>query len=277
MASGLKVKPRAKLTFAIDDAIIRALMKTFVILPTYNEAQNLAPMIDQLLALAISDLNVLIIDDHSQDGTGAIAERLHTQEPERIFVMHRPGKMGLGTAYITGFQWALDRGADCVIQMDADFSHSPSYLPQFIARLAQYDVVVGSRYVPGGKLDPRWSGWRFFLSKWANGVWVRMILGTQVQDATAGFKCWSRRALEKIQLDTVRSNGYIFQVEMAYLSEKLGLSILEYPIYFEDRRIGKSKMTVPVKIEAAWRVFQIRLHYGGLKKISRVESERVAA
>lgn len=252
-------------------------MKTFVILPTYNEAQNLSPMIQQLFALDLAELNVLIIDDNSQDDTGAIADQLHTQDPAHVFVMHRPGKMGLGTAYITGFQWALAHGAECVIQMDADFSHSPNYLPRFIARIGQYDVVVGSRYVPGGKLDPRWSGWRFFLSKWANSVWVRLILGTQVQDATAGFKCWSRRALEKIQLNTVRSNGYIFQVEMAYLSEKLGLSILEYPIYFEDRRIGKSKMTVPVKIEAAWRVFQIRLHYGGLKKISRVESERVAA
>ena len=252
-------------------------MKTFIILPTYNEAQNLPPMVAQLLALDLSDVNILIIDDHSQDGTGQIADRLRDQHNPRVAVLHRPGKMGLGTAYITGFKWALENGADCIIQMDADFSHSPNYLPPFVSKIAQYDVVVGSRYVPGGKLDPRWSGWRYFLSKWANSVWVRLILGTQVQDATAGFKCWSRRALERIQVDTVRSNGYIFQVEMAYLSEKLGLSILEYPIYFEDRRIGKSKMTVPVKLEAAWRVFQIRLRYGGLKKISRVECERVAA
>jgi dolichol-phosphate mannosyltransferase len=252
-------------------------MKTFIILPTYNEAQNLTPMIEQLLALDLSDVNILIVDDNSPDGTGQIADRLRNQYSARISVMHRAGKMGLGTAYITGFKWALENGADCVIQMDADFSHSPNYLPHFVSKIAQYDVVVGSRYVPGGKLDPRWSGWRFFLSKWANSVWVRLILGTQVQDATAGFKCWSRRALERIQVDTVKSNGYIFQVEMAYLSEKLGLSILEYPIYFEDRRIGKSKMTVPVKLEAAWRVFQIRLRYGGLEKISRVEYERVAA
>ncbi|MBI5032277.1 MAG: polyprenol monophosphomannose synthase [Chloroflexi bacterium] len=252
-------------------------MKIFVILPTYNEAQNLAPMVHHLLSLPFSDLNILIIDDNSQDGTGQIADQLHTECPNQVFVMHRPGKMGLGTAYITGFQWALAHGADCVIQMDSDFSHSPSYLPNFVSRIAQYDVIVGSRYVPGGKLDPRWSGWRFFLSKWANSIWVRMILGTQVRDATAGFKCWSRRALERIQLDTVRSNGYIFQVEMAYLCEKLGLAVLEYPIYFEDRRIGKSKMTVPVKLEAAWRVFQIRMRYGALKKISRVEYERVSA
>ncbi|MDE3091691.1 MAG: glycosyltransferase, partial [Chloroflexota bacterium] len=192
-------------------------------------------------------------------------------------VLHRTGKLGLGTAYITGFQWALAHGAECIVQMDADFSHSPSYLPDFVAQTGKHDVVVGSRYVPGGRLDPRWSGWRYFLSKWANSIWVRLILGTQVRDATSGFKCWSRRALERISLNNVRSNGYVFQVEMAYLCEKLGLSILEWPIFFEDRRIGKSKMTVPVKLEAAWRVFQIRLHYGGLKKISRVEYQRVQA
>ncbi len=253
-------------------------MKTLVVLPTYNEAQNLAPMMEQLLALEIEDLNVLIIDDNSQDGTGQIADKLRDAHPERVWVIHRAGKMGLGTAYITGFAWALQHGAESVIQMDADFSHSPAYLPKFVSRMNDYDVVVGSRYVPGGKLDPRWSGWRHFLSKWANSVWVHFVLGTQVRDATAGFKCWSRRALEKIPLEQVRSNGYIFQVEMAYLSEKYGLRILEWPIFFEDRRIGKSKMTVPVKIEAAWRVFEIRLRFGGLAKNSaRVEWQRESA
>jgi dolichol-phosphate mannosyltransferase len=252
-------------------------MKTFIILPTLNEAQNLAPMVEQLCALPIADVNLLIVDDNSQDGTSRIADQLRDQNPQRVSVMHRAGKLGLGTAYITGFQWALEHGADCVIQMDADFSHSPSYLPHFVAKLNEYDVVVGSRYVPGGRLDPRWSGWRYLLSKWANSIWVRLILGTQVRDATAGFKCWSRRALEAIPRDGVRSNGYVFQVEMAYLCEKLGLRILEWPIYFEDRRIGKSKMTVPVKLEAAWRVFQIRLRYGKLNQSARVEYQRAAA
>ncbi len=252
-------------------------MKTFVILPTYNEVQNLGPLVEQLLSLPIDNLNILIIDDNSQDGTGKIADALRDTNPNRIWTMHRPGKMGLGTAYITGFRWALQRGADCLIQMDSDFSHSPDYLPDFVSAMDEFDVVVGSRYVPGGKLDPRWSGWRYLLSKWANSIWVRMILGTQVRDATAGFKCWSRRALERISLGNIRSNGYVFQVEMAYLCEKNGLSVLEWPIYFEDRRIGKSKMTVPVKLEAAWRVFEIRLRYGGLKKISRVEFQRVPA
>ena len=252
-------------------------MKSIVVLPTYNEAQNLEPMIRQLLALPIDDLSILIIDDNSQDGTGKIADGLRDTNPGRVWTMHRPSKMGLGTAYITGFRWAMEHGAGCVLQMDADFSHSPHYLPGFVSKVNEFDVVVGSRYVPGGKLDPRWSGWRYFLSKWANSIWVRLILGTQVRDATSGFKCWSRRALDRIALNDVRSNGYVFQVEMAYLSEKLGLSILEWPIFFEDRRIGRSKMTVPVKLEAAWRVFQIRLRYGRLKKLSQVEYQHVPA
>lgn len=252
-------------------------MKTFVILPTYNEVQNLGPLVQQLLSLPLDDLNILVIDDHSADGTGQVADALRDKNPNRVWTLHRPGKMGLGTAYITGFHWALEHGADAIVQMDSDFSHSPNYVPQFVSQLGKFDVVIGSRYVPGGKLDPRWSGWRYLLSKWANSIWVRLILGTQVRDATAGFKCWSRRALERVALGEIRSNGYIFQVEMAYLSEKLGFSILEWPIYFEDRRIGESKMTVPVKIEAAWRVFQMRLRYGRLKKISRVEYQRVSA
>lgn len=265
-----------KFAIGLFDVIIGARMKTVIVLPTYNEAENIEPIVRHLLALSITP-SILIIDDNSQDGTGHIADQLREQNPNRVFVTHRAGKLGLGTAYIAGFKWAIAQGAECIIQMDSDFSHSPDYLPDFVSQIDQYDVVVGSRYVPGGKLDPRWSGWRYFLSKWANSVWVRLILGTQVQDATAGFKCWHRRALEKIGLDNIQSNGYVFQVEMAYLSEKNGLRILEWPIYFEDRRIGKSKMTVPVKIEAAWRVFQIRLHYGGLNHSAQVESQRVQA
>ncbi len=239
-------------------------MKTCIVIPTFNEAQNIETLIQQLGALQLPDLNILIVDDNSHDGTGKIADDLHDRFPTRVFVIHRAGKMGLGTAYVTGFRWALDRGAEHIIQMDADFSHSPNYLPPFIAKMNTCDVLIGSRYIPGGKLDPRWSGWRYLLSKWANSVWVRVILGIQVRDATAGFKCWNRRALEQIRFERVRSNGYVFQVEMAYLAELHGLRILEYPIYFEDRRVGKSKMSVPVKLEAALRVFEIRWRYGGL-------------
>ena len=250
-------------------------MQTHIILPTYDEAQNLALMMEQLLALPLLDVHILIIDDNSHDGTGKIADELREKNPDRISTMHRPGKMGLGTAYVTGFKWALARGADYIVQMDCDFSHSPSYLPHFSAKMNEYDVVIGSRYVPGGRLDPRWSGWRYFLSKWANSIWVHFLLGTRAQDATSGFKCWNRRALERIPLDNVRSNGYVFQVEMAYLCEKLGMRILEWPIYFEDRRIGKSKMSVPIKLEAAWRVLQMRLRYGALNGSARVEYQRV--
>jgi dolichol-phosphate mannosyltransferase len=229
-----------------------------VVIPTYNEAENLPAMVGELLALDLPGLAILIVDDNSPDGTGRIADELAHRHLDRVQVIHRQGKLGLGTAYITGFKVALEQGADRIVQMDADFSHSPSYIPQLMEATDEYDVVVGSRYVSGGSLDERWSWWRYFLSWWANSVYTRLILGVKVKDATAGFKCWRRATLEGIGLDRVRSNGYVFQVEMAYLTEKLGYRFLEIPIHFEDRRIGRSKMTVPVKIEAALRTFQIR-------------------
>jgi dolichol-phosphate mannosyltransferase len=229
-----------------------------VVIPTYNEAENLPAMVGELLALDLPGLAILIVDDNSPDGTGRIADELAHRHLDRVQVIHRQGKLGLGTAYITGFKVALEQGADRIVQMDADFSHSPSYIPQLVEATDEYDVVVGSRYVSGGSLDERWSWWRYFLSWWANSVYTRLILGVKVKDATAGFKCWRRATLEGIGLDRVRSNGYVFQVEMAYLTEKLGYRFLEIPIHFEDRRIGRSKMTVPVKIEAALRTFQIR-------------------
>lgn len=241
-------------------------MKTTVVIPTYNEADNLRAITTQLLALPVSDLDILVVDDESPDGTGALADALSRECAPRFRVLHRPAKSGLGTAYIEGFTRAIQNGAEYVVQMDADFSHSPDYIPQFLKHIEQQDVVVGSRYVPGGKLDERWSFGRYLLSWWANSVYVRLILGLQVRDATAGFKLWRRAALEKINLAQVRSNGYIFQVEMAYLAEQYGLRILEYPIYFEDRRIGHSKMSMRVKWEAAARVWDIRSRYGRMKK-----------
>lgn len=245
-------------------------MKITVVIPTYNESENLRAITTALLNFPISDLDVLIVDDESPDGTGALAENLRREFAPRFHVLHRPAKSGLGTAYLQGFTLAMQNGADYIVQMDADFSHSPDYLPQFLKRIDKYDVIVGSRYVPGGKLDERWSFGRYLLSWWANSVYVRMILGLQVRDATAGFKLWRRGALEKIDLKQVRANGYIFQVEMAYLSEQNGLRILEYPIYFEDRRIGHSKMSMRVKWEAASRVWEIRSRYGPLCKNSSV-------
>lgn len=250
-------------------------MKTTIVIPTYNEAENLRALTTALLNLPISELDVLIVDDESPDGTGALAEELSREFAPCVQVLHRPAKSGLGTAYIEGFTLGMKNGADYLVQMDADFSHSPDYLPHFLQRIDKYDVVVGSRYVPGGKLDERWSFGRYLLSWWANSVYVRLILGLKVRDATAGYKLWRRSALEKIDLNRVRANGYIFQVEMAYLSEQNGLRIFEYPIYFEDRRIGQSKMDMRVKWEAASRVWEIRSRYGPLKKNSSIVAHQL--
>jgi len=231
-------------------------VKVTVVVPTYNEADNLPALVGELFAQPLPDLQVLVVDDNSPDGTGQLAEELASRTPHRMSVMHRTGPRGLGRAYVDGFRRALQHGAEAIVQMDADFSHSPTDVPRLVAQMADYDVAVGSRYVAGGRIDEHWSVGRYALSWWAN-LYARSILGLKTQDATAGFKCWRRSALEAIDLSRIRSNGYVFQVEMTYVSERLGLRICEVPIYFEDRRIGKSKMTVPVKFEAAWRVFQV--------------------
>lgn len=241
-----------------------------VVIPTYNEADNLPAMADALFALPLTGLQLLVVDDNSPDGTGAVADRLALEANRgitesarpRMVVLHRAGKGGLGTAYVAGMNRALSDGADCVLQMDADFSHSPQYIPQMVGvmQATDADVVVGSRYVSGGSLDEGWSWWRRIVSWWAN-FYSRMILGLRIRDMTAGFKLWKRQALLDIGLENVRSNGYSFQVEMAYLSEKLGFHIVEIPIHFEDRRIGHSKLDIPVKIESAWRTWQIRWRY----------------
>jgi dolichol-phosphate mannosyltransferase len=244
-------------------------MNIFIVLPTYNEADNLPKMVESLLALPLPGLRVLVVDDNSPDGTGALADTLVLANPGRVEVIHRMGKSGLGTAYLAGFNWALEHGAHVIVQMDADFSHSPDYISQMVERTGEYDVVVGSRYVHGGKLDERWEYGRYLLSWFANSIYARIILGTKTQDTTAGFKAWRRETLLGLGLDRVRSNGYVFQVEMAYITERLGYRVLEIPIYFEDRRIGKSKMSIPVKIEAALRTWQVRLRHGHLKPKDR--------
>jgi dolichol-phosphate mannosyltransferase len=251
-------------------------VKIVVVLPTYNEADNLADMAEALWALPLPGLRVLVVDDASPDGTGAVADRLAATHPDRLSVIHRTGKGGLGTAYVAGFQRALAEGADVIVQMDCDFSHSPAYLPSFVEKLTEHDVVVGSRYVPDGKLDERWEKGRVALSLWANR-YARAILGIHAVDATAGFKVWRRATLEGIGLDRIHSNGYVFQVEMAYVTQRLGYRVLEQPIYFEDRRIGRSKMTIPVKLEAAWRVWEVALRHGRLTPAQRRARQPVAA
>ncbi len=239
-----------------------------VVIPTYNEASSLPDLTRQLLSLPLPELSLLVVDDASPDGTGEAAEALAANHPGRVAVIHRPGKLGLGAAYRAGFHAALQGGASAVVQMDADFSHSPAYLPGMVARLADYDVVVGSRYAPGGQIDRRWGAGRVLLSAWAN-LYTRAILGIRVRDATAGFKVWRSSTLLGMDLSRIRSNGYVFQVEMAYVAQRLGYRALETPIYFEDRRIGQSKMTVSIKFEAAWRVWQVWWRHHALSPNSR--------
>jgi dolichol-phosphate mannosyltransferase len=239
--------------------------KTIVVIPTYNEADNLSAITAALFSLNLEGLEILCVDDNSPDGTGQIADQLVEQNAGKFHVIHRYDKRGLGSAQIDGFKYALDQGVDFIIQMDADFSHSPQYIPVMLEHIHEYDVVVGSRYTKGGSVDDRWGFGRWFLSWWANSIWVRLILGVNTKDATAGFKCWRASALEKIQLDRIHSNGYVFQVEMCYVAEKIGLRIKEIPIHFEDRRIGMSKMSMKTKIDSALRVFEIRMRHSGLK------------
>jgi dolichol-phosphate mannosyltransferase len=232
-------------------------MKTIVVIPTYNEAESIPHLIRDLHALGLPDFSLLIVDDNSPDGTADIAESMAIENSLSIHILRRPGKQGLGTAYKEGFQWALKAGAEAIVQMDADFSHSPSYIPQMLSLLEEYDVVVGSRYVKGGKLDERWGIGRYLLSWWANAIYTRLILHLKTLDTTAGFKAWRRETLLGLDISRINSNGYDFQVEMAYVAEKLGYRIIEVPIYFEDRRIGKSKLNMPIKIESALRVWDV--------------------
>ena len=235
-------------------------MKTMVVMPTYNEADNLVKIVAELMTLGLDELEILIVDDNSPDGTGQIAEELATEYGNRIHVIHRQGKMGLGTAYITGFRYALDNDAEYVIQMDADFSHSPSYIPLFLEKMSECDVVIGSRYAAGGRVDERWSPWRRFLS-WGGNFYARVVTGLGIRDTTGGFRCFRRQALLDLNLDRIRSEGYAFQIEVAYACHKKGLRLCEIPIYFEDRSMGLSKMSSRIILEAMWRVWQMRWWY----------------
>jgi dolichol-phosphate mannosyltransferase len=242
-------------------------MKTVIVLPTYNEADNLEALAAALWALPL-DAHLLVVDDASPDGTGQIADDLTAAHPDRFAAIHRPRLLGLGTAYVQGFRRALEAGADVIIQMDSDFSHGPQYLPEMVARLRDYDVVIGSRYVPGGSTDRRWGLGRKLLSAWAN-LYARTLLGLNIRDATAGFRVWRRATLEGLGLDRVVSNGYIFQVEMSYMTERLGYRWFETPIYFEDRRIGQSKMSTRVKLEAALGVWTLGFKHHNLTPAQR--------
>jgi len=240
-------------------------MRTTVVLPTYNEAENIGPIVEALLGLGVPGLSILVVDDASPDGTGDIADRLATEHPGQVSVLHRVGPRGLGWAYLAGFRQALADGAEAIIQMDCDFSHNPADVPRLLAHIPDYDLVIGSRYIPGGSTAEEWGPYRKLLSGWAN-FYARTILGLRTRDVTGGFRAWKRETLEGIGLDRVRSQGYVFQVETACLCERMGYRILEVPIRFEERRKGHSKMSLRVQVEAALRVWEVGWRYRHLGK-----------
>lgn len=237
-------------------------MKISVIVPTYNEAENLQELVSALILVPM-DVKVIVVDDNSPDGTGELAEKLSAKYPGKISVIHRPGKLGLRSAYLSGFKLALSKEIDAVVQMDADLSHDPACLVSMIKKLDTCQVVLGSRYTPGGKLDASWSIWRKSLSAWGN-FYARTILDIPIRDVTTGYRAWRAEALQGLPLERVQSNGYVFLVEMVYLAHRMGYQLGEVPIYFADRRFGRSKMSFRIQVEAALRIWQLLWIYRDL-------------
>jgi dolichol-phosphate mannosyltransferase len=217
-------------------------------------------MVARLLALDTPSVHVLVVDDNSPDGTGQLADQLAATSGGRVAVVHRTGKLGLGSAYITGFRRALDDGADFIFEMDADFQHPPEDVVRLFAAVQNADIAVGSRYVEGGSVDPGWNLFRKLLSAGGN-AYARAILGLRVRDTTAGFKCFRASALQALPMDRIRSDGYAFQIEMTYAAQRAGLRTVEVPILFLERKQGTSKMSPNIAAEAAWRVWEIRRRY----------------
>ena len=231
--------------------------RTFVVIPTYNEVGNLPELLRQIMAQPLPGVEVLIVDDNSPDGTAQEAERQAERYGGRVHVLRRPGRMGLGTAYVEGFRWALDHGADYVAEMDADLSHGPEYLPALVSAMGDHDVAVGSRWTAGGGADRGWGLGRRALSR-GGSLFARLVLGLKVKDATTGFKCFRREALQALDLGGVKSQGFAFQVEMAYACQRKGLRVVEVPIRFRTRARGRSKLSARIILEALWRVVAIR-------------------
>ena len=230
--------------------------RALVIIPTYNEAANIPNLVPQVLCQD-PRLEILIVDDNSPDGTGQLAEAIAQEEP-RVHVLHRDGKRGLGTAYVTGFRWALEREYAYVFEMDADFSHDPAHLKQFLKATDGADLVLGSRYLDGRVTVVNWPMPRLVLSYFAN-IYARWLTGLRIWDLTGGFKCFRRRVLEAIDLSRVRSNGYAFQIEMSVRAWRKGFTLKEIPIVFVDRTEGQSKMNRAIVREAVWMVPRLRL------------------
>lgn len=241
-------------------------MKFLIVIPTYNEIQNLAGLMESIFHVVDSKaalygmekVDVLVVDDNSPDGTGQLADELAKKNP-RISVLHRQAKNGLGKAYVAGFAWALDRDYDAICEMDADFSHNPAYLPDFWRLLKDNDVVIGSRYVEGGGVR-NWGTGRKVISR-GGSFYARAILGMNVQDMTGGYNAWKRQVLEKVDISALRSEGYAFQIELKWRAWKKGFRLAEFPIIFEDRTQGKSKMSKRIVVEAMLRVAGMRINF----------------
>jgi dolichol-phosphate mannosyltransferase len=244
-------EPDWKGTFLLQSFIV----STMVVVPTFNERESLPELIERLDGLCLN-IDVLVVDDNSPDGTGQLAEELAATR-SWLHVLHRPGKQGLGTAYVQGFRHALEKGFDVVGEMDADLSHNPAYLPAMLQALESTDLVLGSRYRPGGGVR-NWGMTRKIISQ-GGSLYARLVLGVGVRDLTGGYKLFRREVLENLGLDTVRSNGYSFQIEMTYRAIRKGYRVVELPIIFEDRRVGKSKLSRQVVLEAMLMVPRLKL------------------
>ncbi len=229
-------------------------MRSLIVIPTYNERDNIVGLVDDILRI-VPTTDLLIIDDNSPDGTGQVADDLHARLPQ-VHVLHRPGKLGLGTAYVRGFQYAVEQGYDLVFEMDADYSHDPNFLPEFLQASQTADLVIGSRYIAGGG-TPNWSALRKFISGGGN-IFARAVLGIPIHDCTGGFRCYRTAALRTLDVSRIRAQGYAFQVEMAYIFWKRGYRVREVPIIFVDRRVGKSKMSRKIFLEAFLWVLRTR-------------------
>ena len=241
-------------------------MQLTIVLPTYNEVDNLPALIPALFGQPVQDLKLLVVDDGSPDGTGQVAEQLSKLYVDRIHVHHRSGKLGLGSAYITGFKLALEQGAEAIGQMDSDFSHPVEKVPELLAALESADVAQGCRWIAGGGVDGNWPLWRRALSRWGS-VYSQSILRVPMRDVTGGFRVWRRTTLERMPLDRIRANGYMFQIEITYIAHRLGFAIAEIPFYFPDRQAGESKMSGRIAMEASFRVWQALWRYRDLQPI----------
>jgi dolichol-phosphate mannosyltransferase len=239
-------------------------LQTLIIIPTYNERQNIEPLFEAIFTVN-NDVNILVVDDNSPDKTYELVDELQQgRYKDKVFLLRRAGKLGLGTAYVAGFKWALANGYDYIMEMDADFSHNPIYINDFLREIKNADLVIGSRYVPGGGVV-NWGIGRKFISR-GGSLYSRTILGLPLNDITGGYKCFRREVLESINLDSIKSNGYSFQVEMNYRTYLKGFRIKEVPIIFEDRRVGQSKMSRKIFLEAIMMVWRLRVAKGELRK-----------